>query len=155
MRSGHLAGMPWSVCISKSKRIICASFSWKNSRFCIYHLVVRSNFNLLILISWAIPHGSPSSPDQALFYTRFVLIIIIIPCEFFSLAFSWWSFAGDWVTASLKSLGLFLVICYSLDVFNSSSDFQLFQPLLPSLWGSFQVHQIQSVSQSPSCSIAF
>ena len=46
-RSGRLAGIGWSVCISKSQRISCVWFSRTNSGLCIYHVVVWSNFNLL------------------------------------------------------------------------------------------------------------
>ena len=37
----------WSDCTSKSHRSLCISSSWKDSRLCIYHLFVWSNFNFL------------------------------------------------------------------------------------------------------------
>ena len=46
-RSGCLAMIGWSVCISKSQRILCISFSWTDSRLWIYHLFVWSNLNFL------------------------------------------------------------------------------------------------------------
>ena len=44
-RSSRLAEFRWSVCISKSKKILCVSFSRMDSGFCIYHLFLWSNFN--------------------------------------------------------------------------------------------------------------
>ena len=48
MRSGLLAGIWWSVCILKSHRSLCESFS----RLCIYHLFVWSNWNFLHISQW-------------------------------------------------------------------------------------------------------
>ena len=42
---GILAGIERSVCISKSQKALCVSFSWTDSGLCMYHLVVWSNFN--------------------------------------------------------------------------------------------------------------
>ena len=36
IRSNRLAEFRWSVCISKSQRILCVSFSWIDSGLCIY-----------------------------------------------------------------------------------------------------------------------
>ena len=44
-RSGCLAEIRWSVCISKSQRTLYVSFSRTDSGLCIYHLIVWSNFN--------------------------------------------------------------------------------------------------------------
>ena len=44
-RSGHLAGIRWSVCISKSQRSLCFSFSRTDSGLYLYHLFVWSNLN--------------------------------------------------------------------------------------------------------------
>ena len=46
-RSGRLAEIRWSICISKSKRTSCVSFSRTDSVLCIHHLFVWSDFNLL------------------------------------------------------------------------------------------------------------
>ena len=45
--SQGLIKIKWSVCISKSLRSLCASFSNADSGLCIYHLLVWSNFNFL------------------------------------------------------------------------------------------------------------
>ena len=44
---GRLAKIRWSVCISKSLRSSCVSFSRIDFALCIYHLFVWSNFNFL------------------------------------------------------------------------------------------------------------
>ena len=44
IRSGSLAEIRWSVCISKSHRSLCASFSRTDAELCIYHLFIWSNF---------------------------------------------------------------------------------------------------------------
>ena len=49
MRSGLLAGIRWSVCVSK---ILCISFSITDSGLCIYHLIEWSNFNFLHNSRW-------------------------------------------------------------------------------------------------------
>ena len=51
-RSGHLAEIRWSVCISKFQRILSVSFSRMDSRLCIYHLFVWSNLNFLHNSQW-------------------------------------------------------------------------------------------------------
>ena len=47
IRSGRLAQIRWSVCISKLQSSLCVSFSRTDSGLCIYHLFVWSNFNFL------------------------------------------------------------------------------------------------------------
>ena len=45
--SDRLAEIRWFVCISKSQRTLCVLISRIDSRLCIYHLFVSSNFNFL------------------------------------------------------------------------------------------------------------
>ena len=52
VRSGLLAGIRWSVCMLKSHRSLCVSFSRTGSRMCIYHLLVWSNLNFLHISQW-------------------------------------------------------------------------------------------------------
>ena len=52
MRCGILAGIRWSVCMSKSHRSLCVSFSRTRAGLCIYHLLVVSNFNFLHISLW-------------------------------------------------------------------------------------------------------
>ena len=43
IRSGLLAEIRWSVCMSKSYRSLCVSFSRTGADLCIYHLLAWSN----------------------------------------------------------------------------------------------------------------
>ena len=52
MRSGLLAGIRWSVCILKSHRSLCKSFSRTGAGLCIYHLFVWLNWNFLHISQW-------------------------------------------------------------------------------------------------------
>ena len=52
MRSGLLAGIKWSVCMLKSHRSLCESFSRTGAGLCIYHLLVCSNWNFLHISQW-------------------------------------------------------------------------------------------------------
>ena len=52
IRSGHLAEIRWSICISKSQRISCISFFRTDSGLCIYHLFIWSNFSFLHNSLW-------------------------------------------------------------------------------------------------------
>ena len=47
MRSGLLTGIRLSVCVLKSHRSLCVSFSRTGAGLCIYHLFVWSNRNFL------------------------------------------------------------------------------------------------------------
>ena len=42
----------WSVCMSKSPRSLCVSFSRTGAGFCIYHLLALSNLNFLHVYQW-------------------------------------------------------------------------------------------------------
>ena len=52
IRSGLLAVIRWSVCMSKSRRSLCVSFSRTGAGLCIYHLLVWSNLNFLHISQW-------------------------------------------------------------------------------------------------------
>ena len=52
IRSGLLAGIWWSVCMLKSHRSLCVSFSMTGAGLCIYHLLVWSNLNFLHISQW-------------------------------------------------------------------------------------------------------
>ena len=52
IRSGLLAEIRGSVCISKSHRSLCVSFSRTGAGLCIYHLFVWSNLNFLHISQW-------------------------------------------------------------------------------------------------------
>ena len=120
IRSGLLVGIKWSVCMSKSHRSLCVSFSRTGAGLCIYHLLVIS-------VSCSYPSGSPWRPSRVSPYISSVLIfcihlscdwsfclcftiiiIIIVYCfRVFHISISWWFFTEVWVTASLlKSPGI-------------------------------------------------
>ena len=52
IKSGLLAGIRWSVCILKSHRSLCESFSRTGAGLCIYHLLVWLNLNFLHISQW-------------------------------------------------------------------------------------------------------
>ena len=52
IKSGLLAGIRWSVCVLKSHRSLCESFSRTGAGLCIYHLLVWSNLNFLHISQW-------------------------------------------------------------------------------------------------------
>ena len=52
IRSGLLAEIRWSVCISRSHRSLCVLFSRAGAGLCIYHLFVWSNLNFLHICQW-------------------------------------------------------------------------------------------------------
>ena len=52
IRSDLLAEIRWSVCMPKSQRSLCVSFSRTGAGLCIYHLLVWSNLNFLHISQW-------------------------------------------------------------------------------------------------------
>ena len=52
IRSGLLAEIGWSVCMSKSHRSLCVSFSRTSAGLFKYHLFVWSNLNFLHISQW-------------------------------------------------------------------------------------------------------
>ena len=52
IRSGLLAGIRWSVCMLKSHRSLCVSFSRTGAGLCIYHLFIWSNWDFLHISQW-------------------------------------------------------------------------------------------------------
>ena len=59
IRSGLLADIRWSVCISKYHGSLCVSFSRTGAGLCIYHLLAWSNLNF-----FTFPSGSPCPPSR-------------------------------------------------------------------------------------------
>ena len=52
IRPGLLAGIRWSICMSKSHGCLCVSFSGTAAGLCTYHLFVWSNLNFLHISLW-------------------------------------------------------------------------------------------------------
>ena len=82
IRSGLLVEIWLSICMSKSQRNLCVSFSRTDTGLCKYHLLVWSNLNFLHISHWI------TLPKQS-------CIIIIIIIRVFYISVSWWSFIGD------------------------------------------------------------
>ena len=99
IRSGLLAEIMWSVCMSKSHRSLCVSFSRTGAGLCIFHLFVWSNINflhvlLLLLLSLLL----------------LLLLLLFYSLRTFQTSVNWWFFTGDWVTVyHLTSPGLFSI----------------------------------------------
>ena len=125
IRSGLLAEIRWSVRMSKSHRSLYVSFSWRDAGFCVYHLLVWWNWNFLHISQWI------TLPTQSclvlysyanllhLFYYYYIcfIIITIYSLRVFHISFSWWSFTGVSVIASLpKSPGFFSLRNFHMSV---------------------------------------
>ena len=52
IRSGLLAEISWSICMSKSHRSLCVLFSRTGAGLCIYHLFIWYNLNFLQISQW-------------------------------------------------------------------------------------------------------
>ena len=89
---GRLTEIRWSICISKSQRILFVWFSRTDSGLCIYHLFDWSNF-----IFCTIPRGSPS------------LLIRVLSHSLFTLTY--WIHLCDWL---FHLCHLITYVCYSL-----------------------------------------
>ena len=109
IKSDRLVEMRWSVCLAKSHRILCISFSRTDSGLCIYHLFVWSNLNFMHNSQWI---NLPTQSCLVLnsFCANLPHSLIIYSLRVFHISFSWLFFTGVWVTASLlKFPGLFSV----------------------------------------------
>ena len=76
IRSGLLAEFRWSVYITKSHRSWCVSFSRTSAGFCIYHLLVWSNLNFLLISQW-IPLPTLSCLASYSFYANLLHSLIM------------------------------------------------------------------------------
>ena len=73
-RFGCQAEIKQSVCISKSLRSLCISFSRTDSGLCIYHWFVWSNFNFLHNSQWI----NLAHPDVSSLILFFIIIIVVV-----------------------------------------------------------------------------
>ena len=88
--------------VSQNSKEFFVPFSRTNSGLRIYHLFVWSNLNF-----FTIPSGSPSSHSRFKSYTFFALLLYYF-LRVFHISVSWWSFPGDWVTASVRLISTIL-----------------------------------------------
>ena len=77
IRSCLLGGIRWSVCMLKTHRSLCMSFSWRGAGLCIYHLLVWSNLNFLHISQWI---SLPTQSCLAL-YSFYANCCIRLLCE--------------------------------------------------------------------------
>ena len=97
MRSGLLAGIRWSVCMLKSHRSLCESFSRTGAGLCIYHLYGR------IEISCTFPSGSPCRPSRVSPCTHYYYYYFT-HLRVFHVSVSWWFLTGVVATQVSSSL---------------------------------------------------
>ena len=77
-RSGHLAEIRWSVCMSKSHRSLCVFFFSKtDAGLCIYHLLAWSNLNFLLIFQ-GITLPSHSCLDSYSFWANLLYTLIML-----------------------------------------------------------------------------
>ena len=98
IRSGLLDEIWWSVCMSKSHRCLCVSFSRTGAGLCIYHLFVWSNLNFLHIFQWI---TLPTQSCQALYSFCANLL-----CSFIMWLMVW----------SLSQHSLYLLFCCVLSI---------------------------------------
>ena len=99
IRSGLLAGIRWSVCMSKSHRSLCVSFCRTVAGLCIYHLLVWSSLNFLPTQSCLVLYSFYANLLHSLIMWLIVIIIIsiiiiIYSFRVFHISISWWNFTG-------------------------------------------------------------
>ena len=111
IRSGALAEIRWSVCMSKSHRNLCVLFSRTAAGLCIYHLFVWSNLNFLHISQWItlstksflVLHSVCANLLHSL-----IMYLMVSSLSPYSLHLLFCCVLGVWWTASLlKSPGLF------------------------------------------------
>ena len=140
MRSGLLAGIRWSVCMLKSHRSLCESFSRTGAGLCIYHLFGWSNLNFLQISQWI---TLPTQLCLTLYsfcanllhwLIKWLIVYYFTSCEFFSSA---WAHDFHWnlrkcLLKSFRFFRVFQLISAILSPrvgFVYPTDFQLLQSL--------------------------
>ena len=99
VRSGCQAEIWWSVCTSRSQRILWVTFSLTDSGLCIYHLFVWSNFNFLYNSQWV------NLPTQS------CLVLYSFCVNLLHLLIMWL------IVSSLSPHNLHLLFCNNLSIF--------------------------------------
>ena len=100
IRYGLRAEIRWSVCISKSHRNLCVSFSRTGAGLCIYHLLAWSNFKFLAHF----PVDHLADPAVSSF--------IFLLCQFAAFAY--------YVIDGFISVTRIVCICYFVEFYLSS-----------------------------------
>ena len=99
IRSGCLAEIWWSICISKSQKSLSVSFSRTNSGLCIYLLFIWSNFKFLLSSKWIT------------FPTLVLCSLILFLCLFVVFAYYVWL-----IVSSLSPYNSHLLFCCVLSI---------------------------------------
>ena len=111
IRSGLLAEIRWSVCMSKSYRSLRVLFSRTGAGLCIYHLLVWSDLNFLhisLLItlptqSCLVLYSFCANLLHSLIIIIIIIIIIIYSFRVFHISVSWWfSLEFEWQQVSSR-----------------------------------------------------
>ena len=97
-RSGRLDEIRWSVCISKSRRSLCVSFSRTDFGLCMYRLFTACECFLLVLSGGFSLTSERQEVSSKLFWVFY--LILIRKCSerswFFLLIFNFYSFWSLW-----------------------------------------------------------
>ena len=128
IRSGLLAEIWWSMCMSKSHRSLCVLFSWTGAGLCILLLIL-----LILLLRFLF------APELA---------------DGLSLESEWQQVSSGSQNFSQYSFDQKNTVCM-VSILFFFFGFAVHPVYFPSLLGTFQVHQLQLVSPSPSCSTGF
>ena len=99
IKSGLLAGIRWSVCMLKSHRGLCMSFSRTGAGLCIYHLLVWSNLNFLRISQWitlptqsclALYSHCANLLHSLIIWLMVLLLLLLLFLEVFNFCFDRW-----------------------------------------------------------------
>ena len=100
IRSGLLVEIRWSMCMSKSHRSLCVSFSRTSTGLCIYHLFVWSNLNFLTISQWI------TLPTQS-------CLVLYSFCAYIFAAFTYYVIDGFISVTALSTFAILLRLIYS------------------------------------------
>ena len=86
-----LTGIGKTVCILKSHRFICVTFSWKDSWLGIYYFSVRSKLVICTILSGSpFPHRGTSSYSSSLTVSVSCYFLLFLQCSFNKYCESFW-----------------------------------------------------------------
>ena len=108
IRSGLLAEIRWSVCMSKSHRSLCVLFSRAGAGLCIYHLLVWSNFNFLYISQWI------TLSIQSRFFDEVQVLVSLLAFFYFQSVIYWNSKIHETASSLYRSLSGFFFFFFFL-----------------------------------------
>ena len=107
--SGLLVGIKWSVCMLKSHRSLCVSFSRTGAGLCIHHLLVWPNFNFLHISQWI---TLPTKSCLAL-YSLLLLILLLLLLhsqQVFHNSYNWLIFYRNLIDSKYTGLHILILL---------------------------------------------